>query len=212
MRGVRVFFSKKQSVNAKVKELLSAHLDSFLGEHSFERKGTDYRRNVGDCIQHLFFRFDIDGEASGRCYYFANVEYPEIERLLEFGVPDAEAVNTIGKQMGYLGRNGNFEEWSVTARTSVEELARKFKDHIRSYGLPFLTKFCDKREVVRALENGEIFNLDKRDAAMKLAAFLFLLGEKQRAIDVLADQEKEIAGHPQQVRFIRFRNYLGSLA
>src|SRR3974377_201540 len=132
----------KPSLDEKVRELLARpprplfggggvggfwarHLDPFFGGEGFARTGTDYRRARDRCIQHVFFRFDIEDVPEGRCYYSANLEFPELEEALNLGRRDEDDVNTVGKQMGYLGKHPAFEEWPIAKRKDGSELGRR---------------------------------------------------------------------------------------
>ena len=188
---------------------MARHLDPFFGGEGFARTGTDYRRARDRCIQHVFFRFDIEDVPEGRCYYSANLEFPELEEALNLGRRDEDDVNTVGKQMGYLGKHPAFEEWPIAKRTDVSELGARFAADVRDNALPFLDRYARLENVAAALESGELFNLDARDAALKLAAARFLLGEREKALALLDRKASELEGTPQGARFLRLRRYLG---
>ncbi len=198
----------KQALSEKVRDLLSHHLDPFFRDEGFLREETDYRRGRPGCIQHIFFRFDIKDVPEGRCYYFANLEFPEVEKILNLGRRDEEDVNTVGKQMGYLRKPYAFEEWAISKKTAVAELGTRFVQDVRDYGMPFLEKYYRLENVASALERGELFNLDARDAALKLAVMRYLLGEREESLRILEAKVQELEGRPQQLRFVKLRQYL----
>ena len=199
----------KENVNEKVKRLIEESLDPFFQQHMFVRKGTDYSKAIDRCRQHIFFRFDIKQVTTGHCYYFANLEFPEIERLFNLGEVDAEAVNTIGKQMGYLDGN-RFERIELSKKTDVKQLGRVLIDHVQRYALVFVDRYSSLTAVQEALEGGELFNLDIRDAQMKLAVIYHLKGQNDKALELLDRKIEEQEGRPQQIRFIRLRDYLSN--
>jgi hypothetical protein len=193
------------------KGLLNGHLDSFFQDRGFSRRGTDYTRDAELCVQHIFFRFDIRGRVDCKYYYFANLEYPDIEDILSFGERDADSVNTFGKQMGFLRKPFKFDEWSFGKRVDVANLGRKTVEDVDLYAIPFLEEYSNPCTLCDALEKGELFNLDVRDAALKLAVIHHLMGNPHRAIEILRSRIEALEGRPQRYRFTKMAEYLASV-
>ena len=193
------------------RDLLKGHLDSFFQTRGFSRQGTDYRRSRERCVQHVFFRFDIRGRAECKYYYFSNLEYPDVEDIVSFGDRDADSLNTVGRQMGFLREPFKFEEWSLGKRSNLVKISRRITDDVDKNAIPFLEEYANPVALCRALEMGELFNLDIRDAALKLAVIHHLMGNRQRSAEVLRKKIEELGGRPQQHRFIRMTEYLTSV-
>lgn len=196
------------SIKDRFKGLIKEHVTSFLKEHAFRRRGTDFIKSAGECFQHIAFNFDEKSSHEGTCYYFAFLEYPRVEIHLNLGKTDFDAVNTFGKQMGYLSAFSKFEEWRLDEKTDLEVFAEKFKEHLQRYGFPFLEKYSHMNEAVKAMESGELFNLGGYDRDLRLAVMHHLLGNKETSIQILDAQIGQLSGKPRQIIPIQLKQYL----